>query len=201
MNLLHRAGRWMAALAFAVPLAAGLTMPSSAAATNYPAPIDDFGRFDSFPETIGSYHRFEVTAFAPDMADFSIGYNSRPPDLDSTVTLYFYPHRYPTEQGQLASEERQVLAAHEGARVLARRRVTLTHGAASREATLVTFAYRQPRRFDRVKQDVSSQLLLVYRDKGIFMVRSTSPEAQGEAAEAAMLELARRVDWESIPGR
>lgn len=201
MNLLHRAGRWTAALAFALPLAAGLTTASPAAAANYPAPVDDFGHFDSFPEAVGSYHRFEVTAFAPDMADFSIGYNSRPPDLDSTVTLYFYPHHYPTEQGQLASEERQVLAAHQGARVLARRRVTLTHGAASREATLVTFAYRQPNRYDRVVQDVTSQLLLVYRDKGIFMVRSTSPEAQGEAAEAALLDLAQRVDWESIPGR
>lgn len=195
MSLLAHAARCIAALAFV------LTASSPAVAANYPAPVQDFGHFDGFPETLGTYHRTEVTAFAPDLADFSIGYNSRPPDLDSTVTLYFYPHHYPTEQAQLASEERQVLAAHADARVLARRRVTLTHGAASHEATLVTFAYSQPNRYDHAMQDVSSQLLLVYRDKGLFMVRSTSPQAQGEAAEAALLELAQRVDWESIPGR
>ena len=201
MNLLHRVGRTARVLALAWPVLAGLAMSLPAAAASYPAPVDDFGHFDSFPETIGTYHRIEVTAFAPDMADFSIGYNSRPPDLDSTVTLYFYPHHAPTEQGQLAGEERQVLAAHPGARVLARRRVTLTHGASSHEATLVTFAFRMPRRGDRAMQDVASQLLLVYRDKGIFMVRSTSPEALGDTAEAAMLALAQGVDWESIPGR
>jgi len=201
MNLLHRAARCLPALVIALPLALGLALSAPAAAASYPAPVPDFGHFDSFPETIGSYQRVEVTAFAPDMADFSIGYNSRSADLDSTVTLFFYPHQFPSEQAQLASEERQVLAAHPGGRVQARRRVTLTHGATTHEATLVTFALRMPRGPDHALQDVSSQLLLVYRDKGIFMVRSSSPATQGEAAEAAMLALAQRVDWESIPGR
>ena len=212
MHRIHRAARRTATWLLAVWLVAGGlvtidaraaaadVVPGAAPATSYPAPVADFGHFDSFPEMVGSYRRMEVTAYAPDMADFSIFYGSRTVGLDSTVTMFFYPHGHATLEEQLRDEELQVLNAHPGARVLERRRITLTNGQADREATLVTFAFKMARRGER-EVPVASQLLLVFRDKGIFMVRSTGPEAQGPAAEAAMLDLVQSVDWESVPGR
>ena len=200
MNSIHRAVRRIATLVLASTLAAGLLAPADVRAATYPAPVTDFGHFDSFPDTVGTYHRGEVATFAPDMIDFSIGYSSRTTELDSTVTLFFYPHHHATLEDQLLDEEQQVLRAHAGARVLERRHVMLTNARGAHDATLVTFAFQMPRR-DGGTQPVASELLLVFRDKGVFMVRSTGPEAQGPAAEAAMLALVQRVDWQSIPGR
>jgi len=92
-----------------------------------------------------------------------------------------------------------VLQAHPGGRVVDRRSVTLTHGAHSHEATLVTYAFDGD--FAGSRQPLVSQQVLVFRDKGIFMVRSTAPKAQGEAAEQAMLALVQHVDRESVPDR
>jgi len=44
------------------------------------------------------------------------------------------------------------------------------------------------------RRPLVSQQVRVFRDKGIFMVRSTPPKAQGEAAEQAMLALVQHVD-------
>ncbi len=181
-------------LALAVgPAAAGAVQP-----VGDPNNVPDFGQFDSFPAVVDDYTRVSVHAFAPDMSDFSIGYNARGPALASTVTLYFYPRRL-DKTAQARDEERQVLQAHPGGRVVDRRTITLTHGTQSHEATLVTYAFDGD--FDRVPQPLASQQLLVFRDKGIFMVRSTAPQAQAAAAERAMLALVRRVDWESVADR
>jgi hypothetical protein len=182
--------RLLATLALAAGLAAG--------AFAQPGTIAGFGHYDSFPAVVDDYARAEVHAFAPDMSDFSIGYNSVSLAAANAVTLYFYPRRL-DKMAQARDEERQVLQAHPGGRVVDRRSVTLTHGAHSHEATLVTYAFDGD--FAGSRQPLVSQQVLVFRDKGIFMVRSTAPKAQGEAAEQAMLALVQHVDRESVPDR
>ena len=187
------AARLLAALALAGGLAAG-----AAAQDNYPADVPDFGHFESFPAVVDDYERGGVHTFAPGMVDFSIGYNSNGALLANAVTLYFYPRRL-DKPAQAHDEERQVLQAHPGGRITDRRTITLTHGARSHEATLVTYAFDGD--FGGRHQPLASQQLLVFRDKGVFMVRSTAPEGQGAAAERAMLALVQRVDWDAIPDR
>ena len=179
-------------------LTMGLVAGAAAQSDGDPNNVSDFGHFDSFPAVVDDYARISVHAFAPDMSDFSIGYNSSGAGVISAVTLYFYPRRL-DRAAQARDEERQVLQAHPGGRVVGRRSVTLTHGTQAREATLVTYAFDGD--FAGIRQSLASQQLLVFRDKGIFMVRSTAPQAQGEAAERAMLALVQRVDWESVPDR
>jgi hypothetical protein len=196
MTSFDRAGRRVAA--FVLALAAGLA-PAVALAGGYPARVADFGEFDHFPATVGPYVRGHVTAYAPALADFSIGYDARSFSLANAVTLYFYPRRHASVDEQLQDEEQQVLRAHEGARVTARRSVTLARDGASREARLVSFAFDGD--FAGQAQPLASQLLLVMREHGVFMVRSTAPAAQGALAEHAMLDLVQRVDWDSVPDR
>jgi hypothetical protein len=194
MTSMQRAARRLGG-AVVLALAALAAAPGAALAANYPAPVTDFGRFDSFPATVGPYARGEVTAFAPAMADFAIGYNSAGASLDNAVTLYFYPHGHDTAVDQLRDEQQQVLSAHPGARVVGQRQVTL----GGREATLVSFAYDGD--FAGRDQPLASQLLLVFRDHAIFMVRSTAPRSQGAHAEEAMLDLVRHLAWDSVPDR
>ena len=196
MNLLRRVGRRLAALVLLLPLALALVVHADVRAA---IPVADFGRFDSFPASVAGYARGDVMAYAPHLADFSIAYDSRSFSLQNAVTLFFYPHRHDDPAAQLADEEQQVLRAHEGARVVGRRDVTLSHGAASREATLVSFEFDGD--FAGSRQPLASQLLLVFRGRNVFMVRSTAPQSQGALAERAMLELVQRVDWESVPDR
>ena len=127
MHLLGRVGRRLAALVLLLPLALALVVPADVRAA---IPVADFGRFDSFPASVAGYARGDVMAYAPHLADFSIAYDSRSFSLQNAVTLFFYPHRHDDPAAQLADEEQQVLRAHEGARVVGRRDVTLTHGAA-----------------------------------------------------------------------
>jgi hypothetical protein len=188
------AKRAMALLALLGGLAAG----ASAQPGIDPNDVPDFGHYDSFPAVVDDYVRAGVHAYAPDLSDFSIGYDSRTPALTNVVTLYFYPRRL-DKTAQARDEERQVLQAHPGGRVVDRRSVTLTHGTQVREASLVTYAFDGD--FAGLRQTLASQQLLVFRDKGIFMVRSTAPSVQGEAAERAMLALVQQVDWESVPDR
>jgi len=191
-------GRIATRVAALMVLTAGLVAGAAAQPGGDPNNVPDFGHFDSFPAVVDDYARVSVHAFAPDMSDFSIGYNSGGAGLVSAVTLYFYPRRL-DKAAQAHDEEHQVLQAHPGGRVVGRRSVTLTHGAQTHEATLLTYAFDGD--FAGRHQALASQQLLVFRDKGIFMVRSTAPQAQGEAAERAMLALVQHVDWASVPDR
>jgi hypothetical protein len=185
-------------LACALSLTAGMAACAFAQDGPYPARVADFGQFDHFPATVGPYKRGDVVAFAPRMSDFSIAYDSRAPDLDSAVTLYFYPRRFEVAR-QMHAEEDGVLQVHPGARVVARRAISIKHGDATSEAVLETFEYEG--KFSGESQPLTSQLLMVFRDRSLFKVRSTAPALQGAQAELAMLALVQAIDWDSVPDR
>jgi hypothetical protein len=162
----------------------------------YPAPVEDFGRWDRFPAEAAGYRRGAVVRYAPGLVDYSIAYDRDDAEVQDAVTLYFYP-RMNDAAAQVAREEAQVLQSHPGARVLDRRDVPLQRNGATYTARLVTFEYEQV--FAGRLQRVSSQLLVAFRALGTFKARSTAPSAQAAQAQAAFLRLLDEVAWDA-PG-
>ena len=162
----------------------------------YPAPIKGFEQYDKFPAETSGYRRAEVTAYAPALSDYSIAYNRYDSELQNAVTLYFY-RRPGNAASELPAEEQEIVRAHSAVSFVSRRSVALEAQGASYDASLVTFEYTEV--FAGRRQRVSSQLVLVDRPGGLFMVRSTAPVAQAAAAERAMLQLIDSVGWRGEP--
>jgi hypothetical protein len=162
--------------------------------TRYPAEIPDFAQWEKFPAECAGYRRATVRAYAPALTDYSVAYQSYGGTLQNAVTLFFYP-RMKDPSVQLRAEESEVLNAHQDAYIANRRAITLESKGKKYDASLITFEFA-----DNVagfRQNLSSQLLIVFLEKGTFKVRSTSPAEQGVAAEAALRELLQCVAWSS----
>ncbi|HEX7688538.1 MAG TPA: hypothetical protein VF453_12570 [Burkholderiaceae bacterium] len=162
----------------------------------YPAPVEDFGRWDRFPVEVAGYRRGAVVRYAPGLVDYSIAYERMDAELQDAVTLYFYP-RMNDAAAQVAQEEAQVLQSHPGARVLDRRDLPLQRNGATYTARLATFEFEEV--FAGRLQRVSSQLLVAFRALGTFKARSTAPFAQAVQAQASFLRLLEGVAWDA-PG-
>lgn len=165
---------------------------STQTTTNFLAQITDFGEFDRFPMEVSGYHRGQVTAYAPDMSDFSIAYNSGSPLFQNGVTLYFYP-RFGDAATQLANEKAEILQAHPNARVVSEQMLKIQQPSGAFDATVTTFEYMG--NFAGHIQNVSSQLILVLLPTTSFKVRSTTPVEQGVLAESALRKLLDKVKW------
>lgn len=152
--------------------------------------LNDFGQYDRFPATVAGYRRGHVTAFEPDLNDYSIGYDRTDTEMQQAVTLYFYPRLGPD---QAAVEESEIMKAHAGAIVRSRREITLQGRSGVFNATLVTMEYAQ--QFEGREQRVSSQLMIILQPDRSFKVRSTSPVEQAKAAEAGVIRLVEGVAW------
>ena len=192
--------RWRAA---ALACAAGAMLAGCLFATDparpvaakaYPEVVDDFGRYDRFPQEVAGYARKQALTYAPGMVTYSIGYERDDPVVQSTVTLYFYPRMNDTA-AQLRSEEQEVLQRHRATRVVSSRTIQLIRNGAPFEAHVTNFEYDEV--FRGAMQPVASQLLVVFRAQGVFKVRSTAPLAQAAVAEDAMLKLLDGVAWDA----
>ncbi|MDQ2735066.1 MAG: hypothetical protein M3Y55_08780 [Pseudomonadota bacterium] len=170
------------------------SVPPSKSEASYPSRLEGFGRYDRFPATVAGYHRGVVTAYAPELANYSVAYDRHDAELQNAVTLYFYPR---PRGNQLEAEQAEVRQAHPGASVRSSNEVTLQGRAGVYNASLTTFEYEEV--FAGRPQRVSSQLLLVFLPAQTFKVRSTAPLEQARAAEAAMLRVVDGISWAPEP--
>jgi hypothetical protein len=174
-------------LALASPLVAAGQAPPK-----YPAPIPDFAQWERFPAECAGYHRGRVTAFAPGLTNYAIGYDRRDAALQGTVTLYFYP-RLNDRDEQLRAEEAEVMSVHPGGHVVGRRSVALERDGRSYEATVIGFEFDGM--FAGKQQPLTSQMWLVFQWSGTFKLRTTAPVDQAAASEASVLQLLQCVAW------
>lgn len=158
----------------------------------YPAPVPDFAQWERFPAECASYRRGPVTAYAPALANYSVGYDRYDAALQNAVTLYFYP-RMKDPAAQLRAEEALVLKAHPDGRVVDRRSFTLEREGTSYDATLVTFEFSDI--FAARRQSLSSQLWIMFLNSGTFKVRSTAPLDQAALSEGSVRQLLQCVAW------
>ncbi|KRB82091.1 hypothetical protein ASE26_14440 [Duganella sp. Root198D2] len=160
--------------------------------TQYPIEIADFQKWQKFPAECAGYRRSTVRAYAPEFSNYSVTYHSFGSTLKNAVTLFFYP-RPSDSSAQLQKEVSAVLNAYEDAYLVSRRQIKLEAKGKTYDAAVITFEFSDT--VDGSRQPLSSQLLLVFLEKGTFKVRSTSLAEQADAAEAAVLELLQCVAW------
>ncbi len=172
-------------LAMCLPLGA-----SAQSAPGYPVQVRDFAHWDSFPAQCAGYRRGDVVAYAPALADYSIGYNLG--SQHTAVTLFFYP-RHGEIPAQVRDEEAEVLGAHPDSRVVSHRVVALERDGKPFKAAVITFEFNSVP--PSSGEPLSSELWLVFLPSKTFKVRSTGPVRRAAQSDAEVRQILECVAW------
>ena len=158
----------------------------------YPAEVRYVEESANFPLSVAGYKRGRFVMYAPNMADYSIGYNLNDASLLTAATLYFYSGAADLS-AQFESEKRQIFNAHPDAALLSEGSTTFDKDGKSFPARVATF------RFDgemaQKQQTLFSEIILVQLPIKYFKVRSTAPFALAKRAQPKVRELLGAVNW------
>ena len=158
----------------------------------YPAEIRSFEELGNFPVSAAGYIRGKMYAYEPGMINYSVAYDIHNPEIQNSVTLYFY--EAPISLMDLFEMEKQNIArAHGDARLLRQYSTALEKDGVSYQAYVATFSFSGV--FARRKQNLFSQLMVVSHPARFFKLRSTAPIDHAELVEARNLQLLDAVNW------
>jgi hypothetical protein len=179
--------------------------------TPLPAPIEVSGTYRhpasglEFPESVGDYHRAQMTRFDREGLDVGIGYNHEEPDALVAFTVYV---RRPIvlDDGRVATLDRQfdverdvIHEHHPGATEATHREVKITDGNRTLPGHAAEFHYVDD--FSYAKREVVSFLYLFDRDGWIVKYRITFAAIQRFSAEHFVEEFLKIAPWGACAAR
>lgn len=164
--------------------------------------INAVGDSIEFPLQVGTFRRGQVLAYASDLTDISIGYNSRAAKYPAASTVYFYPIRRPGATAAVSLERefeavKAAMARFPGGRWVERRAtVQVEQASGLREGLTATYRYQARLSGEAVEVFTVLHLFL---DNGRFVkFRHTYPVVSAALYRRDIDELMMTLKWEGI---
>lgn len=183
---------------------------------NIPTPIyttsGDYTHPESgmvFPESIGAFHRVQITQYTPKEKDVGVGYNINNHSFPISATVYIYPApgiisigsppdviegaRKHLFRNHFDVVKNDIMACHIDAKLISDNDCTITMGKHYRNGRKATFELAYT--FGTQRQDSISELYLFQNGKWFIKYRFTFPKTAKTESETAIADFFNKLDW------
>ena len=147
---------------------------------------------EALPRTAAGFFKPRRVRFWPELAAYTVACARFDNELTNVTTVYLYPRR-PDTPDKLDEHLRQIPIASPDAKLVGGRTVSIPQRTGPQVGQYRAFSYMGE--LNGSTQELWSGLVVASLPDRMLVVRSTSPMAQGAAAEQQILNLLSVLQW------